>query len=170
MHSTYLHLPVDHTNHYRRWLTFAIAVAILACLTIIAYQVSKPTVVPAIPAKEAIVSLADHMGFALGFGAAGTPGFPNPFQRHDPQKGNHLKTNGKHILNALRGIERVLGRQTLRDFLRNRLKPREYEGLTTTLDDLVTQLENPNSSISQEFGEETRQAILEILKRTKYIE
>jgi len=168
MHSTYL--PVDNSSHYRRWFTLAIAVSILAYLTIITNQAMKPTVIPAKPAREAMVSLADHMGFALGFGAAGTPGFPNPFQRHDPQKGNYLKTNGKHILNALRGIERVLGRQTLRGFLRNRLTPEEYDGLIKALDDLVIELKDPNSLISREFGEKTCQDILEILKRTKYIE
>ncbi len=164
------YLPVDNSSHYRRWFTLAIAVSILAYLTIITNQAMKPTVIPAKPAREAMVSLADHMGFALGFGAAGTPGFPNPFQRHDPQKGNYLKTNGKHILNALRGIERVLGRQTLRGFLRNRLTPKEYDGLIKVLDDLVIQLNNPDSPISKEFGEKTCQDILEILKRTKYIE
>ncbi len=166
MPSTYL--PINYTSHYWRGLALTIAVAVLACLTMIAHQAIKPAVIPSIPAREAIVSLADHTAFALGKTA--TSGFPNPFNRHDPQKGNYLKTNGKHILNALRGIERVLGRQTLRDFLRYRLTSKEYEGLTTTLDNLVTQLKNPNSSISQGFGEETRQAILEILKRTKYLE
>ncbi len=170
MPSTYL--PVDNSSRYLRWLTIALALAILACLTvIITNQVSKPVVTPAKPAKEAVVSLADHMGFALEFGEAGTPGFPNPFQRHDPQKGNYLKTNGKHILNALRGIERVLPRrQTLREFLRGTLNPDEYDGLVTTLDKLVIELKNPNSTISKEFGEKTCQDILEILKRTKYIE
>ncbi len=79
--------------------------------------------------------------------------------------------NGKHIRNALEGIERNLARnQTLRDFLRKQLKPMEYDGLTHWLDELVNQLKNPTSDIYREFGEDLSQEILEILARTKYIQ
>gem|GEM_PF-2462890 len=156
-------------NHKNNWLVLGLVLGLATYLSM------QPLVTPefqaSIKAKGAVTSLADHLGFALGFAEVGTPGFPNPFQRHDPQKKNYRETNGKHIRNALRGIEQNLARnQTLRDYFRQALNEKQYQGLTEALDKLVKQLKNPHSEMSQAFGENVSAEILEILERTKYIQ
>ncbi|MDM8519447.1 hypothetical protein QUF64_05315 [Anaerolineales bacterium HSG6] len=152
------------------FVVVTITVGLMLSGLIITILLSQISIMPAKPARKAVVSMADHLGFALGFGETGTPGFPNPFNRHDPKKGNHINDNGRHIRNALKGIESNLKRnQTLRDFFQKYLSDREYQGLTQTLDRFIEALRNPNSPIYKQTDPKIRKEILEILTRTGYL-
>ena len=150
------------------------AIVIIALSGVLLYSayvtISYITVMKAKPARNAVISLADHLGFLFGYGEAGLNGFPDPFNRHDPKKENHLKTNGDHIRRSLKGIEKNLGRnQNLRDFLRKALKDEtRYKELTKALDDLAYDLQNKEYFYEQ-FGSEIGDDILDILIRTGYI-
>ncbi len=75
---------IKMTNIYQRWANFkAIAFALLIIAVVYgSLSLARPK------AREAMVSLADHLGFAFELGEAGTAGFPDPFKRHDPNKHN----------------------------------------------------------------------------------
>ena len=158
--------------NYLKMVGLTMMMAVISYLAIVAFQAwLQPNIAPAMPAKKAVVSMADHLAFAFGMSETGTPGFPNPFKRHDPKKENHLNTNGRHIRNSLRGIEDNLRRnQTLRDFFRKHLSPEQYEGLTTNLDKLVVELKDSNSLLSKSFEKKIAKEILEIMERTNYIQ
>ena len=118
-------------------------------------------------ARKAVASVADHTAFALGENE--TPGFPDPFKRHD-NKPNYRRTNAKHIRDGLRGIERNLYRnETLREFFKDTLNPKELKGITKFLDDLVEALQNPNSEVYQEIGADLSEELLTMLTRMGYI-
>jgi hypothetical protein len=117
---------------------------------------------------EAVQSMADHLGFMFGYGAAGMPGFPDPYDRHDPKKPNYAKTNAQHIKNSLEGIQRNLGKQDLRTYLENALNEKQYTALTQDLDYLVTDLQS-QEWFYQQIGPELSSDILGLLKDMGYI-
>ena len=121
-------------------------------------------------AGKAVQSMADHLGFAFGYGSTGLPGFPDPFKRHDPKKENSLKGNGEHIRNALQGIKDNFGRgQNLTDFLKqSRLSDAQVAQLTEHLDSLVSELQNQGYMYEQ-FGPKLSGQILDLLKDVRYI-
>jgi hypothetical protein len=160
-------LGVNFITNCFKIIALAITLALIVGLYII-IQLSPVKIESDIEIKQGVVSLA---GFAFGLSEAGTPGFPNPFNRHDRNKTNYRETNGKHIRNALRGIEENLARnQTLRDYFRSSLNEKQYKGLTEALDKLVKQLRNPNSEMYRDFGKRVSEEIIAILERTRYIE
>jgi RHS repeat-associated protein len=119
-------------------------------------------------ASKGTASMADHLGFLFGYGEAGLPGFPDPFDRHDRNKVNDPNTNAKHIRNSLRGIEENLEKnQTIRDYFRQNLTEAEYQGLTDALDNLVANFQEGfyEGMVDPKVGQE----ILDILARTGYI-
>ncbi len=118
--------------------------------------------------SKGLISLADHLGFAMGFGANGLPNFPGPDNRHDKDKNNDIKNNGKHIRNALKGIQRNLGRQDLRTYLQGNLEPEQYDSFTRYFDYLVTDLKN-QEWLFEQFGQELSQEILNLLSDMNYV-
>jgi hypothetical protein len=86
--------------------------------------------------KKGLESAAAHLSFAFGV-SGGLPGFPNPFNKHDPDKDNNPKTNGKHIKNALKGFQDNLKGIDLRTYLEQKLSPEQFKSMTEYLDRLV---------------------------------
>ncbi|MEO0249402.1 MAG: RHS repeat-associated core domain-containing protein [candidate division WOR-3 bacterium] len=119
-------------------------------------------------ASGAIQSMADHLSFVFGYGPSGLPGFPNPFDRHDPQKSNDLKVNARHVRNALEGIQRNLGKMDLRSYLQQELNAEQFSGLTEALDNLILDLQNQGYFYEQ-FGSELSGDILRLLTEMGYI-
>jgi hypothetical protein len=157
----------NHPSSYLKMIGLAMLMVVISYLTVVAFQVwSTPTVAPAMPAKKAVVSLADHLAFTFGMSEVG---FPDPPKRHDMNKQNSLRKNGEHIRNALKGIEKHLERnQTLREFFLKRLKEDQYRPLIEALDNLALDLQNQGYFYEQ-FGASVSDEILEILIRTGYI-
>ena len=117
--------------------------------------------------KKAITSMADHLGFMFSYDN-GLPGFPDPHDRHDPNRSNSIRNNARHIRNSLRGIQRNLGNTDLRTFLQETLTEDEFAGLTEGLDNLVAGLQD-EGWLYQEIGEELSQEILSLLQDMGYI-
>ena len=97
-----------------------------------------------------------------------TPGFPDPFDRHDPKKPNYAKTNAEHIRNSLRGIQRNLGKQDLRTYLQDVLTKDQHASLTRDLDYLVTDLQSQDW-FYQQIGPELSSDILGLLEKMGYL-
>jgi hypothetical protein len=118
------------------------------------------TVVLAIP--RGVQSMADHLGFLFGYGAAGLPGFPNPFNRHDPNKPNDSRVNGRHIRNALRDIKENLGNSDLQTFLEQHCTPEQIESFTKAFDSLTWDL-TEQGYLYEQIGADYAQEILTLL-------
>ncbi|HNS52883.1 MAG TPA: RHS repeat-associated core domain-containing protein, partial [Anaerolineae bacterium] len=119
-------------------------------------------------ATGAIRSMADHLGFLFGYGAAGMPGFPNPYDRHEPKQGNDPRVNGRHPRNALEGIRKNIGRSDLRTLFADSLTETQYTALTNDLDSLVWDLQNEGYYYEQ-FGSQLSQEILGLLQELGYL-
>ena len=119
-------------------------------------------------AEGAVQSMADHLGFLFGYGASGMPGFPNPYDRHDPKMGNDPRVNGQHLRNALEGIKKNIGRSDLHTFFADNLTETQYTALTNDLDSLVWDLQN-HGHFYEQFGSKLSEEILGLLQETGYL-
>ena len=117
-------------------------------------------------ANDGTARTADHLGFLLGYGASGLPGFPDPNKRHDKDGTNDLRNNAKHIRNWLRSTQRNLGRENLESFLRRELNEKQYKGFTDGLRTLQHNLQN--EYYVQQIGEDLSQEILRLLTEVGY--
>jgi len=96
------------------------------------------------------------------------PGFPNPYDRHDPKMGNDPRVNGQHLRNALEGIKKNIGRSDLHTFFADNLTETQYTALTNDLDSLVWDLQN-HGHFYEQFGSKLSEEILGLLQETGYL-
>jgi hypothetical protein len=116
----------------------------------------------------AVKSMADHLGFLLGYGASGLPGFPDPFNRHDRNKPNRLRVNARHIRNSLRSMKERMGVDDLRTFLQQELGAEEFQGMTEGLDNLA-QLLTEQGWHYEQIGADLADEILTLLTEMNWI-
>jgi RHS repeat-associated protein len=117
--------------------------------------------------KRMITRMADHLGFLFGYGAAGLPGFPNPFDRHDRNRTNDPSVNARHIRNSLKGLERNLQGSDLRSYLRETLTRHQYQQLTRALDNLLIDI-GDQGYFYEQMGPEVANQIADLLGEMGY--
>ncbi len=131
------------------------------------YQTSRDSTDSAVSLAipKGLESMGSHLSFMFGYDN-GLPGWPDPWKRHDKNKTNSIRSNGKHIKEDLKGFKRQ-GVKDIHSFLKDNLSSEQYTSLCKDMENLIYDLQH-QGYFYKEIGAETSEAILRLLTELNY--